>query len=106
MDCFSIVASIERYSPRELCNLAMKYADSVKVEITKDAALCLVKYADCLYCNMTKIIKRAADFALIRNNNIIAHIFLKSKIKLLNQIAILILFVFIIKMFHHQILYL
>ena len=71
MDCFSIVASMERYSPLELCNLAMKYADSIKVEITKDAALCLVKYADGSYRNMTKIIKRAADFALIRNNNII-----------------------------------
>ena len=71
MDCFSIVASMKRYSQLELFNLVMKFADAINVEITKDATLCLVKYADGSYRNMENIIKRATDFALIRYNSII-----------------------------------
>ena len=70
--CFSIIANLEEYSLDELVQLVNINASRMNVKVEEKAAILLAMNANGSYRVITNSIKRARDFALIKNNGIIS----------------------------------
>ena len=70
-DCFAITWKMNDYSVAELKELAFRFAQNQGVTIDDNAADKIANSAHGSYRKLTNVLKRARDFALIKNNGII-----------------------------------
>lgn len=70
-DCFPIVARLGKYSKDELARLAKIFCRKSNVNITDDAADQISLFAEGSYRKLMNVLKRARDFATVKNNDLI-----------------------------------
>lgn len=71
LDCFPIIARMGEYTEEELVCLSKAFALKMQVEITDEAARRIAVQADGSYRKLTNYLKRARDFATVKNNGVI-----------------------------------
>ena len=66
--CFPIIWQMEDYSANDLKKLAKRYVHLLNVEITDEAAEEIAKHSQGSYRQLTNMMKRARDFAIVKGN--------------------------------------
>lgn len=80
MSCFLITWKMEDYSVNELKELANRCAAQLNVTITDDAAEKVAEHSKGSYRQLTNVMKRARDFAMVKGDGIIDSAILQSTI--------------------------
>lgn len=68
INCFPLKFDLVEYSHTELGVLSKIFASQLEVSITEEASMIIAETADGSYRKMINLLKRARDFAIVKNN--------------------------------------